>query len=83
MEATQIKEHKIFDNLPEVLEVGRYHSWAVNPDNFPKELEITSIDKNGIIMSLKHKEYDVHAVQYHPESILTPQGKTILENFLK
>lgn len=82
-EATQIKEHKIFDNLPKVLEVGRYHSWAVNPDNFPEELEITSIDKNGIIMSLKHKEYDVHAVQYHPESILTPQGKTILENFLK
>ena len=83
MEATQIKEHKIFDNLPKVLEVGRYHSWAVNPDNFPEELEITSIDKNGIIMSLKHREYDVHAVQYHPESILTPQGKTILENFLK
>ncbi len=83
MEATQIKEHKIFNNLPKVLEVGRYHSWAVNPDNFPEELEITSIDKNGIIMSLKHKEYDVHAVQYHPESILTPQGKTILENFLK
>lgn len=82
-EATQTKEHKIFNNLPENLEVGRYHSWAVNPDDFPEELEITSVDKNGMIMSLKHKTYDVHAVQYHPESILTPDGKQILENFLK
>lgn len=82
-EATQTNEHKIFNNLPKTLEVGRYHSWAVNPDDFPTELEITSIDKNGMIMSLKHKTYDVHAVQYHPESILTPDGKKILENFLK
>lgn len=81
-ESTQIKEHKIFNNLPETLEVGRYHSWAVNPEDFPEELEITSVDKNGMIMSLKHKIYDVHAVQYHPESILTPNGKQILENFL-
>ncbi len=81
-DATQIKPHKILDNLPKTLEVGRYHSWAVNPDDFPAELEITSVDKNGMIMSLKHKTYDVHAVQYHPESILTPDGKQILENFL-
>ena len=81
-ESTQIKEHKLFKDLPEILEVGRYHSWAVNPENFPDELEITSVDKNGMIMSLKHKNYDVHAVQYHPESILTPKGKQILENFL-
>lgn len=80
--ANQIKEHHIFKNLPETLEVGRYHSWAVNPDNFPTELEITSVDNHGMIMSLKHKIYDVHAVQYHPESILTPDGKKILENFL-
>lgn len=82
-ESTQIAEHWIFRNLPETLDVGRYHSWAVNPEDFPKELEITSIDKNGMIMSLKHKNYDVHAVQYHPESILTPHGKQILENFLR
>lgn len=81
-ESTKIKEHKILKNLPETLEVGRYHSWAVNPENFPDELEITSVDKNGMIMSLKHKIYDIHAVQYHPESILTPKGKQILENFL-
>lgn len=81
-ESTQINQHKLFKNLPETLEVGRYHSWAVNPENFPDELEITSVDRNGMIMSLKHKNYDVHAVQYHPESILTPKGKQILENFL-
>lgn len=81
-EAQQVKEHKIFRNLPETLEVGRYHSWAVNPEDFPEELEITSVDTNGMIMSLKHKTYDVHAVQYHPESILTPFGKDILINFL-
>ena len=81
-ESTQIKEHKLFKDLPEILEVGRYHSWAVNPENFPDELEITSVDASEMIMSLKHKIYDVHAVQYHPESILTPKGKQILENFL-
>lgn len=81
-ESIQINAHKIFNSLPETLEVGRYHSWAVNPDDFPVELEITSVDKNGMIMSLRHKTYDVHAVQYHPESILTPDGKKILENFL-
>lgn len=82
-EATQTNEHKLFNNLPKTLEVGRYHSWAVNPENFPNELEVTSLDQNGMIMSLKHKTYDVHAVQYHPESILTPNGKQILENFLQ
>ena len=81
-EAIQTKEHHIFKDLPETLEVGRYHSWAVNTEDFPSELEITSVDKNGMIMSLKHKTYDVHAVQYHPESILTPDGRKILENFL-
>lgn len=81
-EAIQTKEHHIFKGLSETLEVGRYHSWAVNTEDFPSELEITSVDKNGMIMSLKHKTYDVHAVQYHPESILTPDGRKILENFL-
>lgn len=73
---------KILKNLPENMEVGRYHSWAVDPDYFPAELEITSVDSEGMIMSLQHKTYDVHAVQYHPESILTPLGRKILENFL-
>lgn len=80
-ESTQISEHKILRNLPEKLEVGRYHSWASNPDTFPEDLIITSIDNDGMIMSLKHKIFDIHAVQYHPESILTPFGKKILKNF--
>ena len=72
----------IFDNIKSDLNVGRYHSWIVdNP--VPKELEVTSIDENGEIMSLKHKDYDVRGVQFHPESILTPDGKTILENWIK
>jgi len=81
-EAIQISEHNLFNNLPQTLEVGRYHSWAVNPENFPEELEITSTDSKGMIMSLKHKTYDVHGVQYHPESILTPDGEIIIKNFL-
>lgn len=80
--ATQTNEHCLFRNLPKTLQVGRYHSWAVDKSGFPDELEITSEDENGIIMSLKHKTYDLHAVQYHPESILTPEGRKILENFL-
>ena len=81
-EAIQTNEHKLFKDLPQTLEVGRYHSWAVNPENFPDELEVTSSDSKGMIMSLKHKTYDVHGVQYHPESILTPDGEQIIKNFL-
>ncbi|MDP2454095.1 MULTISPECIES: aminodeoxychorismate/anthranilate synthase component II [unclassified Kaistella] len=77
------KDARLLRDLPENLEVGRYHSWAVNPEDFPAELEITSVDENGMIMSLQHKNYDVQAVQYHPESILTPHGKKIIQNFLK
>ncbi|MHA6697541.1 anthranilate synthase component II [Chryseobacterium sp. A301] len=81
-EAIQVKEHDLLKGLPKSIQVGRYHSWAVNPKDLPEELEITSVDKNGIPMSLKHKTYDLHAVQYHPESILTPEGRKILENFI-
>lgn len=81
-ESIQVKEHSIFKNLPKKIDVGRYHSWAVNPENFPKELEITATDNDRMIMALQHKTYDVHGVQFHPESILTPHGKKILENFI-
>ncbi|KPH13015.1 aminodeoxychorismate/anthranilate synthase component II [Chryseobacterium sp. ERMR1:04] len=73
---------KLFRNIESGLEVGRYHSWAVNTDNFPTELEITAVDKDGMIMALQHKTYDVHGVQFHPESILTPDGEAIIKNFL-
>jgi anthranilate synthase component II len=72
----------LFKDLPSEFEVGRYHSWVVNNDNFPNELIITSIDGNGQIMSLKHNKFDVRGVQFHPESVLTPNGKKILENWV-
>lgn len=81
--AELVKENtKIFRNLASGIEVGRYHSWAVNPEGFPEELEITAVDKDGMIMALQHKTYDVHGVQFHPESILTPDGEVIIKNFL-
>ncbi len=72
----------LYKNLPNKLEVGRYHSWVVSKD-LPEELIPTSVDKGGEIMSLKHKDYDVRSVQYHPESILTPKGKVILKNWIE
>ena len=76
-----IKEDVIFNGIPKEIEVGRYHSWVVNP-NLPDVLEATSVDENGQIMSLRHKIHDVCAVQFHPESVLTPEGKTMLKNWL-
>ena len=67
--------------MDKIIDVGRYHSWVVDA-NLPEELEATSFDKNGQVMSLRHKFYDVKGVQYHPESVLTPNGKQILENWI-
>jgi anthranilate synthase component 2 len=72
----------LYRDLPKELEVGRYHSWVVSKD-LPEELIVTSLDENGEIMSIRHKDYDVRAVQYHPESILTPEGKKILKNWVE
>ena len=71
----------LYKDIPNSFEVGRYHSWIVSQD-LPDDLLATSIDKKGEIMSLKHIIYDVRAVQYHPESILTPEGKKILKNWV-
>lgn len=65
------------------IEIGRYHSWVVDTEDFPSCLEITSTSDEGFIMSLRHKEYDIRGIQYHPESVLTPNGKTILKNWLE
>lgn len=73
----------IFDGLPTEIPVGRYHSWVVDTDGFPEELVITAISSEGQIMALKHREYDVHGIQFHPESVLTPDGKQIVGNWLK
>lgn len=80
---SKVSDDFIFNEIPDEMEVGRYHSWSVSTENFPEVLEITSVDENGQVMSLKHKTYDVRGVQYHPESVLTPYGKKILENWLK
>ena len=72
----------LFEGLEKQIEVGRYHSWVVDTNGFPDVLEITSVDEKGQIMSLKHKTFDVRGVQFHPESILTPDGKKILENWV-
>ncbi|MDF4223428.1 aminodeoxychorismate/anthranilate synthase component II [Maribacter sp. M208] len=77
-----IKEDIIFEGIPNEIEVGRYHSWVVDSD-LPEVLEATSVDENGQVMSLRHKTYDVRAVQFHPESVLTPNGKKMLENWLR
>ena len=71
----------LYKGVPSKIEVGRYHSWVVS-EHLPDALIVTAVDANGEVMSLKHKEYDVRAVQYHPESILTPEGKKILKNWV-
>ncbi|PQL92616.1 anthranilate synthase component II [Apibacter adventoris] len=84
--ATEIKiieDDYIFKGLSLPMVVGRYHSWIVSHDNFPESLTITAVDEKDQIMALKHKKYDIHGVQFHPESILTPQGNTIIRNFLE
>jgi anthranilate synthase component 2 len=72
----------IFNQLPEQITVGRYHSWVVNEDDLPEELTITARDESGLIMALQHKKYDVTGVQFHPESVLTPHGEAIIRNWL-
>ena len=78
---TVVSDEILFESLGNEFEVGRYHSWVVDA-NLPNDLEATSIDENGQIMSLRHKNYDVRGVQFHPESVLTPNGKRILENWI-
>ena len=72
----------LFKGLPGTFEVGRYHSWVVSAD-LPEVLEATSVDENGEVMSLRHKTLDVRGVQFHPESVLTPEGKQILKNWIE
>jgi anthranilate synthase component 2 len=82
MVKTSVNDELLFEGLGNEFEVGRYHSWVVDA-NLPDVLEATSFDENGQVMSLRHKTYDVRGVQFHPESVLTPNGKRILENWVK
>jgi anthranilate synthase component 2 len=74
---------RLFKGLPNQFKVGRYHSWIVADEGFPEELEVTAREEHGLIMALQHKKYDIQGVQFHPESVLTPDGETILRNWLK
>ena len=73
----------VFQGFENELIVGRYHSWVISDEGFPDELEVTARDHNNYIMALRHKTYDVQGVQFHPESVLTPEGEKILGNWLK
>lgn len=84
--ATPIKiinqQAKVLIGLGETISVGRYHSWIVDDKTLPANLEITAVDDNGFIMGLQHKTYDVQGVQFHPESVLTPDGEKLMRNWL-
>ena len=78
-----VEEDYLFAGLSKEILAGRYHSWIVSNNDFPSELEVTAVDEAGEIMALKHKTLDLHGVQFHPESILTPDGVQIIQNFLQ
>ncbi|HQS56661.1 MAG TPA: aminodeoxychorismate/anthranilate synthase component II [Sediminibacterium sp.] len=81
--ASDGKQSRLFEGLANSFIVGRYHSWVVDQQDFPSDLRITAIEEHGYIMALEHSSYDVQGVQFHPESILTPDGALILKNWLK
>ena len=72
----------LFEGLPEEILVGRYHSWVIDRENFPDALEITAVSQEGYIMALRHKDFDVQGIQFHPESVLTKKKKKIISNWL-
>ncbi len=74
---------KLFQGLEETFSVARYHSLAAVRETIPKELKVTAVAQDGEVMAVEHKHYQIYGVQFHPESVLTPNGKTIMENFLK
>lgn len=78
-----VADDYLFHGLPRDIVVGRYHSWVVQTEGLPDCIEVTAISDEGQIMALCHKEYDVHGIQFHPESILTPDGRTMIENFVR
>lgn len=78
-----VADAPLFLGLPDQFQAGRYHSWVVKKDSLPPELEITAVDDRGEIMAMRHREYYVRGMQFHPESIMTPEGKQMLSNFFK
>jgi anthranilate synthase component 2 len=76
------KAEGVFSGLPSTIEVGRYHSWVVSDEDLPADLQVTARDEQGLIMAMRHKKYDVTGVQFHPESVLTPDGEKMMRNWL-
>jgi anthranilate synthase component II len=76
------KEHYLFRDIPDGTEVGLYHSWAVRESGLPAQLEILARSNDGTIMALGHKDYDICGVQFHPESIMTPYGQKMIDNWI-
>lgn len=81
-EGNQMGNDYIFKGLPPRITMGRYHSWVVATDGLPECLEVTATSDEGQIMGLRHKTFDIHGIQFHPESVLTPNGRTIVTNFI-
>lgn len=77
------RNNNLFQHLDNNQLVGRYHSWVVDGDSLPRDFQVTAIDEQGYIMAMQHKFYDLQSVQFHPESVLTPDGETMLSNWLK
>ena len=82
-EGTQFGNDPIFSGLPKCIVMGRYHSWVVDRAGFPDCLEVTAMSDDGQIMALRHRNYNIHGIQFHPESVLTPEGATIVRNWLQ
>ena len=77
-----IADDYLFAGLPKEIAVGRYHSWVVSTENLPEVLEVTAVSKEGYVMALRHRSFDVEGIQFHPESVLTPDGKKMISNWL-
>lgn len=82
-EGTQLGNDPIFAGLPSRIAMGRYHSWVVSREGWPDCLEATALSDDGQVMALRHRQYDIHGIQFHPESVLTPQGRVIIKNWME
>lgn len=82
-EGTQFGIDPLFRGLPKRITMGRYHSWVVDRTAFPEALEVTAVSDDGEIMALRHRHYNIHGIQFHPESVLTPMGRTMISNWLE
>ena len=82
-EGTQYGNDPIFRGMPKRIIMGRYHSWVVDSTSLPECLEVTAMSDDGYIMALRHRHYDIHGIQFHPESVLTPEGRQIAKNWLE